>query len=167
MNKSHDAVTRRGIEFLEARREMNLIDVGCGGGKILGDLAHMFSVGRVTVVDHPWVWSHFHLINERSYDDNRVSVVDSLISSSVTARSTRPPPSRRTSSQIRPTISGRSSGLEGGSSLPRRSITLQISRIGTGSGADGVREEEPIRRHWSEADSAIIVTELAQLRKCF
>jgi len=113
MNKSHDAVTRRGIEFLEARQEMNIIDVGCGGGKNLENLAQMVPVGRVTSVNHPRAWSSFHLINERSFDDNGVSVVDSLIFSSVMARSTRSPPSKCTSSQIRPKISGRSSGQQG------------------------------------------------------
>jgi len=74
MNKSHDAVTRRGIEFLKVRREMSLIDVGCGGGKNIENLVQMVPVGMVTGVGHPRAWSCFHLINERSFDDNRVSV---------------------------------------------------------------------------------------------
>lgn len=52
MNREHDEVTRWGLEHMKLPGDGFVLDIGCGGGRNLSNLAHLAPLGYIVGVDH-------------------------------------------------------------------------------------------------------------------
>jgi len=81
MNKSHDEVTRWGIQFLDTGRGKDLLDVGCGGGRNLRNLAEKCPDARVVGVDHSRdMVALSRQVNMDLLNEGRIEVVEATVS---------------------------------------------------------------------------------------
>ena len=81
MNRSHDDVTKWGLQFLEAGSGARLLDIGCGGGKNIENLATIAPHGKVIGLDHSRdMVTLSRQINLHLLQDERVGVVQASVS---------------------------------------------------------------------------------------
>jgi SAM-dependent methyltransferase len=52
MNASHAPLTDWGVSHVEIGKQWNILDVGCGGGRTLGELAKAADAGKIYGVDY-------------------------------------------------------------------------------------------------------------------
>ncbi|HEY2860114.1 MAG TPA: class I SAM-dependent methyltransferase [Terracidiphilus sp.] len=52
MNKSHSDLTDWGLSHVAIEKSLNILDVGCGGGRTVGKLAQMATEGHVHGIDY-------------------------------------------------------------------------------------------------------------------
>lgn len=52
MNKGHINIYKWALNNIDINQEMNVLDIGCGGGKLLNILSHMIKSGKICGIDH-------------------------------------------------------------------------------------------------------------------
>jgi SAM-dependent methyltransferase len=76
MNQGHESLTLWGLSKVEIAFDSVILDVGCGGGKTVGKLAHLAPTGRVFGIDvSPDMVAYSKKVNEKLIAQNRVQIV--------------------------------------------------------------------------------------------
>jgi len=80
MNQSHEPLTQWGLSKVEISSNDVILDVGCGGGKTLGQLAQLAPLGKVFGIDiSPDMVKYSKEVNKELIAQNRVKVVEGSV----------------------------------------------------------------------------------------
>ena len=82
MNKGHDKLRRWGISHISLNCDACILDVGCGGGKAVKDLARIASKGKVYGIDYSEDMVQLaRNINKKSIENGHVEIMHGSVSS--------------------------------------------------------------------------------------
>jgi ubiquinone/menaquinone biosynthesis C-methylase UbiE len=81
MNSRHSRVTDWGLSHITIGKHDSVLDVGCGGGKTVGNLAAVASEGRVLGIDHSAASVRFaRKFNQELIRKGRIEIQEGLVS---------------------------------------------------------------------------------------
>jgi SAM-dependent methyltransferase len=82
MNFGHSGLTRWGLGFIDIARDVDVLDIGCGGGRTVGRLAGIATAGRVVGIDYsPDAVAVARKKNRALIDEGRVEILQEAVSS--------------------------------------------------------------------------------------
>lgn len=78
MNNIHKGVYRFGLEYADMREDDSLLDIGCGGGKLLKEISKTVTHGRLCGIDHSEEMVKMALKKNRR--NNRITIKKASVS---------------------------------------------------------------------------------------
>lgn len=82
MNYGHSGLTRWGLSFIDITSDIDILDIGCGGGKTVKQLAAIATEGNVVGIDHsPDAVEVAGKKNRALINEGRVEIIQEAVSS--------------------------------------------------------------------------------------
>ena len=82
MNVGHAGLTRWGLDFIEIARDMDVLVIGCGGGRTVDQLASIAADGKVVGIDYSQdAIAVARKKNQKPIDIGRVAILQESVSS--------------------------------------------------------------------------------------
>ena len=82
MNSGHSQLTRWGLSYISINRDNTILDIGCGGGKTVNNLAKIAAEGKIYGIDYSEVSVAVAInINKKLINAGRVEILHASVES--------------------------------------------------------------------------------------
>ena len=80
MNRGHKQLSLWGLTHVNIEVDYIILDVGCGGGKIVNRLARQATLGKVFGIDYsPDIVEYSKKVNKKLIAENRVEIIEGSV----------------------------------------------------------------------------------------